>query len=116
MTTTENRMRIIETDDLIMESALFRQCFLDEETSSIFDGVDEGSGDEAATECSAVVIEESIVFVAVCRNVVFKSSIQCLSVLFFSRNPFLLLEEFSRPVVTFEYEKRYGNKLIRSKE
>jgi hypothetical protein len=102
-------MRIIEIDDLIMESALFRQCFLDEEMTSIFVVGDEGPGDEAETECSAAVIDESIVFVAVYRNVVFKSLNQCLSVLFFSQNPFLLLEQLRRPDVTFEYEIRYCN-------
>jgi hypothetical protein len=48
MTTTENRMRIIDTDDLTMESALLNQFSLFEEISSFFDVGDEGPLDGEA--------------------------------------------------------------------
>ena len=63
MTTTENKMRINDSDDLIMPSALFRQLFLDDKTPS--SAGDEGPGDEAAAGCSVGTPLDVIVSVSV---------------------------------------------------
>ena len=65
MTTTENRMRTSDSDDLIIESTSFRQLFFDKCSSSLVgEGGDEGRGDPSATAGSEGVNVEFIVFMS----------------------------------------------------